>query len=142
MTQDLGPLQTQKVNSSDPLQLRSKERRVCVCVYMCCMCLRVCGCVCICVVCVYVCVGVCVCACMCVYLCLYVCLCFCVYVHVCVCVYVCICVCLCVYARSVFSAADHFLTNRGQRSSGGVSLTHVQMHMRIIKLMLTCVKPC
>ena len=63
---------------------------MCVCVYVCTVCVYVCMCVCVYVcmfVCLYVCMCVCVYVCMCV--CVYVCMCVCVYVYMCVCVYVC-----------------------------------------------------
>jgi len=85
---------------------------VCVCVYLCMVCVFVCGvclcvCVCICVWCVYlcvVCVFVCVCICVwCVYLCM---VCVCVYLCM-VCVFVCgVCVCVCV--SSVLCNLDQF----------------------------------
>ena len=71
---------------------------VCVCVYICGLCVYVC-------VSVYICVSLCICVhtslCVCVCLCLYMCLCTCVYTSS-----VCICVCLCVYmCLSVYMCA-------------------------------------
>ena len=73
--------------------------RVCVCVFVCFLCVCVCVCVCVFVCFVCVCVSACVylcflCVCLCVCPCLRICVFF--YVCVCACVWVCVCVCVCV----------------------------------------------